>query len=59
MNRNELDPYFSVTGSVLLRLAAKINKWCEKLMLEVLLLYSENSKIEEILNIRTEEKHAP
>ena len=39
MNLNELDQYLELINSVLLKSAVKINKWREKFMLEVLLLY--------------------
>ena len=39
MNQNELDQYLELINSVLLKSAVKINKWREKFMLEVLLLY--------------------
>ena len=39
MNRNELDSYFAIINSVLLKSVVRINKWREKFMLEVLLLY--------------------
>ena len=39
MNLNELDQYLELVNSVLLKSAVKINKWREKFMLEVLLLY--------------------
>lgn len=39
MNRNELDQYLEIINNVLTQSAAKINKWREKFMLEVLLLY--------------------
>ena len=39
MNQNELDTYFELITTVLLNSAVKINKWREKFILEVLLLY--------------------
>lgn len=39
MNRNELDQYIAIINTALLKSAVKINKWREKFMLEVLLLY--------------------
>ena len=39
MNQNELDQYFEIINSLLIKSAVKINKWREKFMLEVLLLY--------------------
>ena len=39
MNLNELDQYLELINSVLLKSAVKLNKWREKFMLEVLLLY--------------------
>ena len=39
MNRNELDPYIAIINTALLKSVVKINKWREKFMLEVLLLY--------------------
>ena len=39
MNLNELDQYLELINSVLLKSAVKKNKWREKFMLEVLLLY--------------------
>ena len=39
MNLNELDQYLELVNSVLLKSAVKINKWREKFMVEVLLLY--------------------
>lgn len=36
---NELAPYLEIINSVLLKSVIKINKWREKFMLEVLLLY--------------------
>lgn len=39
MNRNELDQYIAIINTVLLKSVVKINKWREKFMLEVLLLY--------------------
>lgn len=39
MKRKELDPYFELIKAVLLNSAVKINKWREKFMPEVLLLY--------------------
>ena len=39
MNLNELYQYLELINSVLLKLAVKLNKWREKFMLEVLLLY--------------------
>ena len=39
MNYTELDQYLEIINSVLLKSAVKINKWREKFMLEVLLLY--------------------
>ena len=39
MNLNELDQYLEIINNVLTQSAAKINKWREKFMLEVLLLY--------------------
>ncbi len=38
MKRNELDQYLEIINNVLTQSAAKINKWREKFMLEVLLL---------------------
>ena len=39
MNLNELDQYLELINSLLIKSAVKINKWREKFMLEVLLLY--------------------
>lgn len=39
MSNTELDQYFEIIKTVLLNSAVKINKWREKFMLEVLLLY--------------------
>lgn len=39
MNRNELDQIYCDINAALLKLTVKINKWREKFMLEVLLLY--------------------
>ena len=39
MNLNELDQYLEIINNLLSQSAAKINKWREKFMLEVLLLY--------------------
>lgn len=39
MRGNELDPYLEIINSMLIKSAVKINKWREKFMLEVLLLY--------------------
>lgn len=39
MNKRELDPYLETVHYVLTQPTAKINKWREKFMLEVLLLY--------------------
>ncbi len=39
MNLNELDQYIRDNNSLLIKSAVKINKWREKFMLEVLLLY--------------------
>lgn len=39
MNRNEFDPYIAIINTALLKSVVKINKWREKFMLEVLLLY--------------------
>ena len=39
MNLNELDQYLELINSVLLKSAVKLNKWREKFMLEVLLLF--------------------
>lgn len=39
MKENELDQYLEIIKSVLLNSAVKINKWREKFMLEVLVLY--------------------
>ncbi len=39
MNRNELDQYIAIINTTLLKSVAKINKWREEFMLEVLLLY--------------------
>ena len=39
MNRNELDQYFEIVTSMLIKSSVKINKWREKFILEVLLLY--------------------
>ncbi len=39
MNYTELDQYFEIIQACLIESGAKINKWLEKFMLEVLLLY--------------------
>ena len=39
MNLNELDQYLELINSLLIKSAVKINKWREKFMVEVLLLY--------------------
>ena len=39
MNHTELDQYLEIIKSCLIESGMKINKWREKFMLEVLLLY--------------------
>lgn len=39
MNHTELDQYLEIIKACLIESGAKINKWREKFMLEVLLLY--------------------
>lgn len=39
MNHTELDQYLEIIKACLIEFGAKVNKWREKFMLEVLLLY--------------------